>query len=110
MTQKKRPPEPVDDTRLSRDDFAGLLRTEHALSITSTQVELLAYKQALADAQYQAMKEQAQKMSAQAIDAHKAASKAQKEFVASLEARYHFSFKTHSYCPDTGVVRRVLED
>ncbi|RYF12847.1 MAG: hypothetical protein EOO40_00160 [Deltaproteobacteria bacterium] len=95
-------------TTFSRDDFAALLRHENAVLIAHRDLQLNSMENQLIETKRQleiANRFQSEKLCAEAFAA---AVRAQKAFAQSLADRYHFDWETHSYCPETGVVRRVL--
>lgn len=98
------------ETQISSVDMMEMMRHEHAS-------ELAKLKMQLAQANDRAIRleiTQAAKAAADGLrvahDGLNDAKRRQSSFAQQLADRYHFQWTTHTFCPDSGIVRRVTED
>lgn len=99
-----------NETQLAAVDLLEMMRHEHASELAKVRLQL-------AQAQDRAVRleiTQAAKAAAEGLrhaqDSLSQTRQQQSTFAQALADRYHFQWSTHTFCPDTGIVRRVTED
>jgi hypothetical protein len=104
-------PDHIDEgIQLSPPDLLELTKREHAAQLAHMGVKL-------AEAHNRAVRMEIEQAARAASEGQRrtqteydAALKMQRDFAEDLAKRYAFTWQTHSYNADTGVVRRLTED
>ena len=103
-------PGPQNEILLSPSEHLELMRLEFDAKLAASQTQLATATGRAVRLEIQAAARAADEGITCAQDALQTALVRQKAFAQTLAQRYHFSWTTHSFDPDLGIVRRVAED
>jgi hypothetical protein len=98
------------DKTLGRGDHLELMRHEHAVELARVNMQLAQANDRAVRLEITLAAKAASDGIRTAQDALRTSTQAHRDFAESLAARYAFAWSTHTYCPDTGIVRRVPKD
>lgn len=105
------PPEPdAKPKRISPQDHMELMRHEHQAELARVRLQLAQSCERAVRLEIAQAAQAAAEGMRRAQDALKDSTRRHTDFAQQLAERYDFAWSTHTYCPDTGIVRRVTED
>ena len=110
MAKRIKEPKPAEldpEIRLTQSEFVDLIKADHAVELAHSHGRAASIAYDLIEAQAKEGMRQATAAKQAAQDDVRAARTAHGAMAKALAERYAFDWATHSYCTETGVIRRV---
>jgi hypothetical protein len=110
MAQSKTTAAKTQEIRLSSDELLAMVKADHQVALAKAEHENAQLAQVSLEAQIKLAAAEVTRKAETTKAALDAAQKHGEALGATLAERYDFDWKTHSYCTETGAVRRITED